>query len=191
MPDRKFRPNFPIAESLVVVVFGLLIAGCANLPFPGNATSSTSSTSAATDEPPPVQLGMDLSPEQTERYRTALIGTWFRSQPIVGGGTDSEISVFREDGSYVFSFQRKNAVGQVTDEVSELGSWGISGDIHFTITLAMDDHGRRIAVNPADADNYLAYRVLELNDAVFAYQTVVTGNVFRLNRVENGFRFPE
>lgn len=111
-----------------------------------------------------------------------LVGKWCRSQPAPDGGSIHETAIFKNDGTYRFEFHLEDASGE-TEEFGSIGFWGISGGIHFTIERVKFDERGTFAVDPADPDHYLAYRVLKLSPEKFIHKALVTGNVFTLKRV--------
>lgn len=119
-----------------------------------------------------------------------LIGKWYRSQPATDGGSIGEIATFKADGTYRFEFRRTHESGE-TEKFGSIGFWGISGGIHFTIERVKFDAEGTYAVDPADPDHYLAYRVLRLSPEEFTHEALVSGNVYTLERVPDDFAFPE
>ena len=140
------------------------------------------------DHVPAVTLNQPLAPPKTRQHRENLIGQWHRTQPTSQGGTDSQIAVLHADGTYIFWFKQTSSNGTV-DEFGEAGYWGVSGNIHFTITQAFMEDGQIFPANPEDPTNYLAYKILRLSDDIFTYQTLVTGNVFTMKRLNDGQYF--
>lgn len=127
-------------------------------------------------------LNKDSATEEARSQREILIGKWYRTQPLADGGSIREAAMFKEDGTYRFEFRVADASGE-TEEFGSIGFWGISGGIHFTIERVKFDDRGTFAVDPADPDHYLAYRVLKLSPEKFTHKALVTGNVFTLKRV--------
>ena len=143
-----------------------------------------------TDRHPKLDLDLQIAPQSTRQNRDRLVGTWYRRQQTAQGGIDSEITILRNDGTYLFRFRRTEKHGLVT-RYRETGLWGISADIHFTIKTGSYDEDGFQRAEPSNFENYIAYRVLELANDVFTYQTITTGNVFTARRVDEGFDFPD
>ena len=157
-----------------LLLLGSFLAGCSTLS--GHQT-------------PTVTLDQELAPSDTRERRDNLIGRWHRKQPTTDGGVISEIAAFSADGTFFFKFSQTSASGTV-EEFGEAGYWGVSGNIHFTITQASIEGGQFFPLDPRNPSNYIAYRILELSREKFTYQTLVTGNVFTLERVQDDFEFP-
>ncbi|WP_394172563.1 hypothetical protein [Thalassotalea litorea] len=114
--------------------------------------------------------------------RQQLVGTWHRSENL-GAEQFSEIAELTEDGHFVFTFYTYNLEGKLLSQISEVGDWGLVGDIHFTITTGEVEHEKEYLADRADAENYHAYRVLTLTPQQFTYEHVVSGEKFTLKRV--------
>ncbi len=132
---------------------------------------------------------MDLAPEDTERYRALLIGKWYLEQPRSDGTRVRSLSTMTSDGTLWIEFQVIYPNGAIS-ESSEKLIWGISGDIYFTVLRELQFDGVPEEVDPEDPGGYLAYRVLELTEEEFEYQTIVTGNIFQRQRVPDDFELP-
>ena len=141
------------------------------------------------ERPQTITPRMDLAPEDTEHYRALLIGKWYLEQPRSDGTTVRSLSTMTSDGTLRIEFQIIYPNGAIS-ESSEKLIWGISGDIYFTILRELVWDGAPEEVSPEDPSKYLAYRVLELTEQKFEYQTVVTGNVFQRRRVPDDFELP-
>jgi hypothetical protein len=111
--------------------------------------------------------------------REKLIGHWYRSDNTEFEST-SEMAQLNEDGTFSFTFYLYNLDGQILDEVTEYGDWGLVGDIHFTITKEDVANNKRYMADMLDPENYHAYRVLELNEQAFIYEHVVSKEKYKL-----------
>ena len=115
--------------------------------------------------------------------RERLIGKWHRHDIDEQGNQISEYADVSVDGCFEFTFIYHNSVGEVTHQCIELGDWGLVGDIHFTITKSEFFEEQHYAADLNDADNYNAYRVLELTGQTFKYQHVVSNEIFVSRRL--------
>lgn len=115
--------------------------------------------------------------------REMLVGKWYRSDTSENGQQVSEYGEIAIDGSFEFTFIYHNNDGSIERQVIELGDWGLVGDIHFTITKSEFIEEEHYAVDLAEADNYNAYRVLELNNQIFKYQHIVSNEIFISRRI--------
>lgn len=137
-----------------------------------------------------VRLGLSTTTESIETQREALIGKWFRNQATAERGLSQEIAEINRNGTYVFRFRMIDAAG-AEGQWSEIGEWGIVGDIHFTITKGWLENDRFEPADQSLAKHYGVYRVLKLTADEFTYQHLVTKNRFTLKRVGDDFQFPK
>lgn len=115
--------------------------------------------------------------------RNMLLGYWFRGDSDNEGNQITEFARIESNGSFEFVFIQYNQAGEVVEEITELGHWGLVGDIHFTITkgeLIDDEH---YDANMEDEENYQAYKVLVLDSYIVKYQHIITKEVYILRRV--------
>ncbi|GHE86798.1 hypothetical protein [Thalassotalea profundi] len=115
--------------------------------------------------------------------RNALVGQWFSSTVNSDGEQSTEFSDIQADGSFEFTFSHYDRNNNLVEQRIELGDWGLVGDIHFTMTKSEFINEQHYASDLSDADNYHAYKVLELNASTFKYQHVITQEMFILKRV--------
>jgi len=132
----------------------------------------------------------DLAPADTELRRANLIGSWYLDQTRSDGSAVRSKAMLADDGLAEIEFLVHYTDG-TTLSSREYGYWGVSGDVYFTIIRERSDGSERYDVSPLDADYYLAYRVLELTDESFRYQTIVTGNIFESRKVPDNFTIPK
>ena len=69
------------------------------------------------------------------------------------------------------------------EQVTELGDWGLVGDIHFTITKSEVVDEKLYTASLSNPENYHAYKVLLLSADSFKYQHIITEEAFILKRV--------
>lgn len=115
--------------------------------------------------------------------RELLFGRWYRDGIDEHGYKTIENAHLNADGSFEFTFFTLNSTGEVIEEVTEFGDWGLVADIHFTITKdeLIDEELHAADLN--NEDNYHAYKVLALDHSVFHYQHRVTNEEFMMRRV--------
>lgn len=115
--------------------------------------------------------------------RELLIGRWYRKDRDEQGHQLVEYAELTADGSFEFTFVFYNEQGDITSQVIELGDWGLVGDIHFTTTKNEVIDQEVYATDLNNADNYHAYKVLQLSHQIFQYQHIVTNDIFTMHRV--------
>lgn len=119
-----------------------------------------------------------------------MVGRWYGSQPTEKGGHMDWLVERAPEGVYQITFRVHDRDGTVTDRV-EVGEWGVSGPIYFSIYRAYVTDGRLIPSNPADPYNYDAYQIIRLTDDTFEYQSVTSGAHYTIRRVGPDFELPE
>ena len=137
-----------------------------------------------------VDPDIERAPIDTRANRENLIGNWYLSQPTNKGGVWRVLSSLSADGSYISRFE-EYLDGRLVRKYSEEGLWGVSGDIHFTIRQVIHARGRSFAAPQDQPENYVAYRVVELDASSFTYESVVSANRFQSSKVPEGFEFPD
>ena len=115
--------------------------------------------------------------------REQLIGRWIRNEEDTSGNILVEHAQFFADGSFEFCFMSHNRKGELTEQVVEMGDWGLVGDIHFTMTKNELVDEQVYAADLANPDNYHAYKVTELSIDSFKYHHIVSDEHFILKRV--------
>lgn len=119
--------------------------------------------------------------------RELLFGRWFREENIGTNKKVIEYALLSADGSYEFTFitmqMNVSEADKVVEQVTELGDWGLVGDIHFTITKDEIVDEKLYAADLNNSNNYHAYKVLQLNHHVFEYQHVTTNEIFIMRKI--------
>lgn len=116
-------------------------------------------------------------------YRELLFGRWYRKDIDAQGNETVEYAQMSADGSFEFTFSTLNDNGDIIEEVTELGDWGLVADIHFTITKNELISGELYVADLNNEDNYHAYKVLVLDHSTFHYQHCVTNEEYIMRRV--------
>ncbi len=121
--------------------------------------------------------------------RELLLGRWFRQDTDGENRKVVEYAELSADGSFEFTFVTFAVTAdkkeQVIEQITELGDWGLVGDIHFTITKNEVVDEQLYAADLNNSDNYHAYKVLQLNHQLFEYQHVETKEVFKMRRIND------
>ena len=130
-----------------------------------------------------------LTHSEIEMWRL-MVGKWYGNQPANNGGRSEIITERRSDGTYKNMFRIHDPVHGVT-ESTEVGQWGMSGSIYFTILhgwIEGDKFYPTDSVTPYYQD---AYRIIELNEEVIEYEHVTVKGIFVSKKVPLDFEFPE
>lgn len=138
---------------------------------------------------PPIYVTKKPDASQ-EQQRSLLVGTWFGDAKTKDGGRRLQITQRAPSGTYKVTFRVFEPSGQ-TWEQSEVGFWGVSGGVYFTITKGWVDGESFSEANPTDASLNDAYQIVELTEERFIYRALQSGNEYSLSRVADSFQFPE
>jgi len=119
--------------------------------------------------------------------RELLFGRWFREELEDENKKTIEYAQLSADGSFEFTFMtletKTDIADKIVDQVTELGDWGLVGDIHFTITKNEVVDEQLYSADLNDRNNYHAYRVLQLNHHIFEYQHIETDEIFIMRKI--------
>ena len=126
----------------------------------------------------------------SETQRGALVGRWYGEAPTKDGGKRMHIMERSPDGTYKVSFRTVESSGKVWDQ-TEVGLWGVSGLVYFTITRGWLQGDRFVPADPEEAYYYDAYKILELSKKQMRYRSCEAGNKFLITRVADDFSFPD
>ena len=119
---------------------------------------------------------------ETAAWRQLLIGTWKGEAPVAEGGTRTWVVMRNPDGTYKIDFTH-NGVSGVSDTQSEVGIWGVSGGIYFTATRGFVNPDGTAWADTNDPTLYDTYRIISLNNNLFEYESLSTGNRFSVRKV--------
>ena len=90
--------------------------------------------------------------------------------------------VLKKKGEYIEVIYNTD-ISEKKKRDMKLGYWGISNNIFFTIIFAVEANDYSvIASDHDDPLNYNAYEIIKLNEDVFQYKDVRTGEMYNLRR---------
>ncbi|MBL4899226.1 MAG: hypothetical protein JKX76_06195 [Colwellia sp.] len=115
--------------------------------------------------------------------RALLFGRWYRNDTDTKGLKVVEYAELSADGSFEFTFVSTEQETNITEQIIELGDWGLVGNIHFTITKSELVDQQLYAADLNDSDNYQAYEVLKLDHQTFEYQHIETKEIFKMRKI--------
>ena len=122
-----------------------------------------------------------------EFERELLFGRWYCESAIKADKKVVEYAQLCPDGSFEFTFVtikiHDTKADEVIEQITELGDWGLVGNIHFTITKNEVVDEQLYAADLNDSNNYHAYRVLQLNHNIIEYQHVSTNEIFKMKKI--------
>lgn len=150
--------------------------------FPLGGLAQTSEEKVTPVKPP-------ASEAEVEAWKL-MVGTWYGTSSTHNGGLVQRLAEKYPDGTYKVRF-RIHAPGGEIFERTEVGHWGISGDIYFAIYRGRIEGEELVRSDPSDPYNYDAYKILSLTENRFEYEHVSNGNRYAVERVGPDFEFPE
>lgn len=156
------------------VIIAIILSGC--------ATTHTSIENITSEKP-------ILSHSQKEVWNL-MIGNWYGSQPTKDGGKKLEIMERASNGTYKLTFRIYNKNGYYNEQ-TEVGYWGVSGTVYFTIFRGWVKGVKFSRANSSDPYNYDAYKIINLTDEIFEYEHFSTGNKYTNKKVSKWFDFPK
>lgn len=114
--------------------------------------------------------------------REMLFGWWLDRTPMQGGGHRVKLALNCPDGVYFFDLRTLDAKGRLVAESDQVGDWGISGPVFFTIARGGRRDGKEYETDLTEGRHYQAYRILALTYTRFEYRSYVSGVVFAAHR---------
>jgi len=156
---------------LVCILLFLSISGC--------VSTNTSHIAIANVKPP-------LKSSNQENWQL-MIGKWYGKQPTKDGRIRQELINRNANGTYIIQFLTANKDGSTKLQV-EVGHWGISGSVYFSIFRGwLDAEGQLSPANPSNPYSYDAYHVIELTEKKFRYKHASTGSEYTIVKVTSDF----
>ena len=125
----------------------------------------------------------------TAQLWNTMVGTWYSSHTLSTGETQQEIVEKKKDGTYRSTQRLYSSTGQFKEK-TEVGQWGLSGNIYFMI------HRGKLtnrSVKPYDTSNpnyYQAYKILDAKPNAIRHSHVATGKISINTKVSSNFKFP-
>ena len=166
----KHKPNF----WWLGPVLGLaLLTGCSSAP----------EVNRAVDRLKPVTA------EDIRARRDLLVGTWYGEARTNEGQTRRWLRQHQADGSYQLTIRDYNIDGSYLQQI-EVGHWGISGPVYFTIMKGWQDGSRFKPANLTSPYYYDAYEIKSLSAERWSYQHLESQSRFFVRRVADDFQLP-
>ena len=138
---------------------------------------------------PPIERYKVDDVSQAEQ-RLLLAGSWYSQAPLKDGGTRLQLTKRNLDGTFVTTFRLIAEDGSFKQQ-TEVGLWGVSGPVYFTITRGWKAARKIHKADPTDASLNDAYQILELTEQRFRYRSWQSSSEYRLERVSEDFTFPK
>ncbi len=151
----------------------LILAGCTSAPV----------TNRAVDRLKPAAA------EALKERRQMLVGTWYGEATTNEGQTRRWLRQNYGEGAYKLTIRDYNLDATYLQQV-EVGNWGVSGPIYFTIMKGWQQGSKFRAADVTDPYYYDAYEITQLTPVAWVYRHVDTQLRFVVKRVEEGFQLP-
>ena len=133
---------------------------------------------------PKAKPSLTLSQKKTWQL---LQGKWYGRQPTDDNGTIEWLAERYSDGTYKIDFRQISKDGTKNDS-TEVGQWGASGNIYFSIFRGRVVNKKILPVDPSSPYNYDAYEILQLSDKVFKYKAASSNHYFVAKRKPKSFQ---
>jgi len=130
-----------------------------------------------------------LTAEEMRTRRDLLVGTWYGEARTNEGQTRRWIRQHQADGTYQLTVRDYSLDGSYLQQV-EVGQWGISGPVYFTIMKGWQDGPRFKPANLTNPYYYDAYEILSLSPERWVYRHLESQARFVVRRVEDDFTLP-
>ena len=124
-----------------------------------------------------------------QEQRAMLVGSWYGESATKSGGSRAHLMQRAADGTFQVTFRVVDSNGKITEQ-TEVGVWGTSGPVYFTITRGWLSNNRLVPANPEDASLNDAYQILELTQDRFRYRSLQTKSEYTVKRVPDTFELP-
>ena len=117
-----------------------------------------------------------------------LVGTWYGNQLNKEGGFREEIAYKNIDGTYKLHFRFHDKNGSYYDQI-EVGEWGVSGDIIFSIFKGWIKNGVFVPADQNGAFTRDAYKILKLTEHEIIYKSLDGDDIYKNKKVASNFKF--
>jgi len=148
----------------LILILSLLVTGCTI-----NSKSNTE----------------DTRPEMRE----LMIGKFYGEHTLSNGNYRPWIMERYRNGKYKATFREYDDKNSFKDKV-EVGVWGVSHPVYFSIYLAEIEGEEAYQSNLESPYNYDAYEIIELNNTLLKYKSFASKNIYTIKKVPNEFAFP-
>ncbi|MDH3768465.1 MAG: hypothetical protein OES99_08435 [Gammaproteobacteria bacterium] len=123
-----------------------------------------------------------------QKRRDLMVGKWLGEVPGEHGLRLTLIER-NENGTYRLTF--RSYKGARYEESVEVGLWGVSGSIYFTIMRGWIKEGEFVPADSTRAYFYDAYNISRLSSITLEFESLDSGHRFTNRRVGNDFQFSD
>lgn len=126
--------------------------------------------------------GNVASRERARERRQMLFGWWIQSAPENRARRRMEVTLRCPDGIYFSDLRVLGARGDIIEEQQEVGDWGISGPVYFSIVRGGYRDGKRFTANTTQRRYYHAYQIRKLSYTSLQTRNYETGQTVSSQR---------
>ncbi len=116
--------------------------------------------------------------------RQALLGRWYGETKTAEGQSLRWVTQREANGTYRTQYLLNKAE---PEESIEIGQWGISGSVFFTIQRVWIRNGETQRVDSSNVYSYDAYDITQIAEQSLEYRSAGSGRRFTVRRVGNSF----
>jgi hypothetical protein len=119
--------------------------------------------------------------------RQILIGRWYGESTTPDGHLLKWLTDREANGTYRTQYLLMKSV---YEESTEVGQWGLSGSVFFTIQRAWIRDGETQRVDSSNVYSYDAYDLIQVSEQSLEYRSASSGKRFLVRRVSSNFELP-
>ncbi|MCW8877830.1 MAG: hypothetical protein OQK51_12325 [Kangiellaceae bacterium] len=120
---------------------------------------------------------------EKKQLRSAFVGKWTSKQPTKKGGVKESTINRSVDSRYIIEHKIFDDKSTLIQESREVGIWGVSGGIYFTVFRGWLENGKVSPSDPTDAYNYDAYKIKHVSPNKLVYKNLSSGNEYIYTKV--------
>ena len=147
-----------------------------------NGTDFFLTTTALSNDASVTESKPFLSIEKKE-LRATFVGKWTSKQSTKKGGIKESTISRSADSRYVVEHKISDNKSVLLQESNEVGIWGVSGGIYFTVFRGWLENGQVSLSDPTDAYNYDAYKIKHVSPTRLIYENLSSGNEYIYTKV--------
>ena len=123
-----------------------------------------------------------------DQRRELILGSWLGEIEVKDGVIQKWLVRRQPDGTYRVHFRITDSGGKLLHELVEVGQWGISGPVYFSILRGdIDGTGKFQARDTSDPTHYDAYKIIELTSTIFRYHHFESDTEFEVKKVASDY----
>ena len=125
-----------------------------------------------------------LLTREKKDLRLAFIGKWSSRQPTKKDGIKESTINRNVDSRYIIEHRVYDKNSTLIQESKEVGIWGVSGGIYFTVFRGWIENGQFTPSDPTDAYNYDTYKIKSVDADKLVYKNLSSGNEYIYTKIK-------